>query len=66
MAIKELRVMRKKGGKDKSKANYIAMLQDMGKLKKHITEKGYVAYDTEEYKTYKAKVRRGRPLKVGV
>lgn len=63
MAIKELRLMKKKGGKEKTKAVYIGMLQDAGKLKKYISDKGYVAYDTEEYKKYKATVKRGRPLK---
>lgn len=62
MAIKELRLMKKKGGKERSKATYIGMLQDAGKLTKHISEKGYVAYDTEEYKKYKATVKRGRPM----
>ena len=61
--IKELRTMRKKGGVERSKANYINLLQDKGLLRKIITEKGYVAYDTEEYKKYKKEIRRGRPLK---
>ena len=63
--IKELRLMRKKGGSERSKANYIGALQDKGILKKIVTEKGYVAYDTEEYKKYKANTKRGRPLKKG-
>ena len=61
--IKELRLLRKKGGVERSKANYINLLQDKGLLRKIITEKGYVAYDTEEYKKYKKEIRRGRPLK---
>jgi hypothetical protein len=61
--IKELRVMRRKGGKQRALANYLSVLQDKGKLTKIVTDKGYLAYDTEEYKIYKATVKRGRPIK---
>ena len=40
--IKELRKMRAKGGRDRSVANYVSELQHRGKLRKIITDKGYV------------------------
>ena len=61
--LKELRKMRAKGGRDRSVANYIANLQNKSKLKKYVTEKGYVAYDTDEYREWKRKARIGRPIK---
>ena len=59
----ELRKMRAKSPAERSKANYIARLQQNGKLPKHISELGYVCYDTEEYKAYKKSVKWGRPAK---
>lgn len=61
--IKELRKMRRKGGADKAKANYISHLQSRGKLHMHRSKAGYAAYDTEELKEYKKNVRLGRPPK---
>ena len=61
--IKELRKMRRKGGADKAKANYISHLQSRGKLRMYRSKDGYVSYDTEELKEYKKKVRLGRPPK---
>ena len=63
--LKELRKMRAKGGKDKAKASYISNLMNKGKLHAHFTEKGYLAYDTEELAAYKATVHLGRPSKLG-
>lgn len=58
--IKELReVWRESTAKEK----YIRHLQDIGSIKKIISENGYVAYDTEEYDEYKRTVKRGRPIK---
>ena len=64
--IKELRKMRAKGGIERQKANYIAVLQNRGKMKKYFTDKGYIAYDTDEFKNYKATVKLGRPVKMEV
>ena len=61
--IKELRKMRRKGGADKAKANYISHLQSRGKLLMYKSKDGYVSYDTEELKEYKKNVRLGRPPK---
>ena len=62
--IKELRKMRAKGGKEKAKANYISYLQFKGRIKTILTEKGYVAYDTEELAIYKKSTKRGRPSRL--
>lgn len=64
--IKELRKMRAKGGRDRSVANYVSELQHRGKLRKIITDKGYVAYDTEEFREWKKKAKVGRPIKTEV
>lgn len=61
--FKELKGMRKKGGKDLSKANYISGLQYKGLIKTYINDGGFVCYDTEELKQYQASVHRGRPYK---
>lgn len=61
--IKELRKMRAKGGRDRAVAGYIATLQKRGKIKRIVTDKGYLAYDTEELKEYKKTVKMGRPIK---
>ena len=60
MAIRELRKVRKA---DNSKYQYIWRLVQQGKIKKYVTEGGYLAYDTEELKTSKKTVKQGRPLK---
>lgn len=60
MAIRELRKVRKA---DNSKYQYIWRLVQQGKIKKYVTEGGYLAYDTEEFKTFKKTVKQGRPLK---
>lgn len=60
MAIRELRKVRKA---DNSKYQYIWRLVQQGKIKKYVTEGGYLAYVTEEFKTFKKTVKQGRPLK---
>ena len=62
--LKELRKLRAKGGKDRSKANYIASLQYRGKIKTYVNAKGYACYDTTEYEEYRKTARVGRPLKL--
>lgn len=59
----ELREMRNQGGQARSTANYVAFLQNKGKLKLYVSPKGYASYDTREYEQYKKKVRKGRPIK---
>lgn len=59
----ELRKLRAKGGEHRSKANYIAKLQYRGIISTFVSEGGYVCYDTEELKKYKATVKIGRPIK---
>jgi hypothetical protein len=39
-------------------------LANGGKIKKHVNEKGYVCYDTEELKEYHKNAKRGRPAKI--
>lgn len=60
MAIRELRKVRKV---DNSKYQYIWRLVQQGKIKKYVTDGGYLAYDTEEFKAFKKTVKQGRPLK---
>ena len=48
---------------DRNKQVYMHLLIKRGKLKRHVSEKGYVCYDTDEYKEYKKNVHIGRPLK---
>lgn len=59
--IKELRVLDKT---NHSKAVYIRTLIERKKINKYISEKGYVAYDTEELKNYQKNVKIGRPVKI--
>lgn len=59
--IKELRVLDKV---DHSKAVYIRTLIERKRIKKYVSEKGYVAYDTEELKKYQKNVKIGRPIKL--
>ena len=61
MAIRELRKVRKAAGN--SKYECIWRLVQQGKIKKYVTDGGYLAYDTEELKTFKKTVKQGRPLK---
>ena len=61
--IKELREMRAKGGRDKAVGGYISQLQCAGQLTTYTSAKGYVAYDTEEFKTFKKNAKKGRPRK---
>lgn len=60
MAIRELRKVRKV---DNSKYQYIWRLVQQGKIKKYVTDGGYLAYDTEELKMFKKTIKQGRPLK---
>lgn len=60
MAIRELRKVRKA---DNSKYQYIWRLVKQGKIKKYVTDGGYLAYDTEEFKMFKKTIKQGRPLK---
>lgn len=55
--IKEIRKLQ-----DKRLAKYIRMLQHRGSLVQYLSARGYAAFDTEEYRTYKKNVRIGRPL----
>lgn len=57
--LKEIRKMESVG-----KANYIRLLQNRGKIGKHISPKGYLCYDTEELKAFQKSNRRGRPAKL--
>lgn len=59
--IRELRNLDKT---NHAKAVYIRNIQNRGVIQKIINEKGYVCYDTEEYKKHKANARWGRPPKV--
>ena len=59
MAIRELRKVRKA---DNSKYQYIWRLVQQGKIKKYVTDGGYLAYDTEELKMFKKTIKQGRPL----
>lgn len=59
--IKELRKLNKT---NHAKAVYIRNIQNRGVIKKIINEKGYVCYDTEEYKNHKQNTRWGRPPKI--
>ena len=48
MALKEIRKIQ-----DRSKKVYMHYLVAKGKLKQYVSEKGYVCYDTDEYREYK-------------
>jgi hypothetical protein len=50
--------------KPRSKQVFIYYLANGGKIKKHVNEKGYVCYDTEELKEYHKNAKRGRPAKI--
>lgn len=63
--LRELRKMRAKGGAERAKANYIGTLQARGILRRYQSAKGYICYDTEELKRYKANRKLGRPFKDG-
>lgn len=56
--LKEIRRIR-----EKPKATYIYFLMNKGKIPKHINEKGYVCYDTDELKAFQKTHKRGRPPK---
>lgn len=58
MALKEVRKIQ-----DRSKKVYLHYLVSKGKLKQYVSDKGYVCYDTDEYREYKKNVHMGRPLK---
>lgn len=49
---------------NRSRSNYIRLLQHRGKIKTHINSNGYVCYDTEEFKTMQKNTKRGRPPKI--
>ena len=57
--LKEIRKIR-----EKCRQVYLYRLVSNGKLPKHIDEKGYVCYDTEELKTFQKTHRKGRPPKI--
>jgi len=59
--IKEIRKIAKT---NMSKAKYIRSLIDRNLIARHISERGYVCYDTEEYKNYRKTARIGRPIKI--
>lgn len=58
--LKEIRKLEKK---DKKKARNIRSLQNRQNIGKFISKNGYVMYDTEELKEYKANSKIGRPVK---
>lgn len=58
--IKEVRKIKARG-----KAMYIRSLMWRKNIETHISENGYVAYDTEELKNYQKNCKRGRPIKKG-
>ena len=59
--MKEIRKM-----KNKPLANYIRLLQHKGRIKTYLSESGYIAYDPEEYATFKKNAKRGRPPKIQI
>lgn len=60
--LKEIRIVRKT---NPTKAKSIYRAISKGEMKQHINSKGYLCYDTEEYKILKAqKPRVGRPPKI--
>ena len=59
--LKELRILAKT---NRAKANHIRALQNRGVIKKHLNEKGYLCYDTEELKKREATIKWGRPPKI--
>ena len=59
--IKELRVFSKE---NIAKAKYIRSLQNNGKIKKIINDKGYVCFDEDELEKYYSNVKIGRPPKI--
>ena len=46
--------------KERSKQIAMYFLMNKMNLPKHINERGYICYDTEELKTYKKTTKRGR------
>lgn len=54
--IKELRKL-----ENKTQSNTIRTLQYRGKLGVYFSDKGYVSYDTDEFREYRKRVKRGRP-----
>lgn len=56
--IKEIRKIKRRGLQ-----NYVRKLYDRGYITKIINDKGYICYDTDELKKYKATARVGRPPK---
>lgn len=57
--LKEIRKI-----KEKPKRTYIYFLVNENKIPKHINEKGYVCYDTDELKAFKKTHKKGRPPKI--
>jgi hypothetical protein len=49
---------------NRSKANYIRLLQYRGKIKQYISSKGYICYDTDELRQVQKTAKRGRPPKI--
>ncbi len=59
--LKEIRIVRKT---NPTKAKSIYRAIGKGEMKQHINSKGYLCYDTDEYKTWKAqRPSVGRPPK---
>lgn len=59
--IKELRMLDKE---NRPKSNYIRCLQNKGKIKQIINDKGYVCFDEDELEKYYSNVKIGRPPKI--
>lgn len=48
----------------RKKGNYIRQLLNTGKIQAYVSEKGYIAYDTDDLEKYQKSVHRGRPIKI--
>ncbi len=58
--LRELRKIRKDAT---GQYQYIWRLMKQGKLTRHVSNGGYLAYDTEELRRVKKELKQGRPLK---
>ena len=59
--IKELSML---DNENRTISNYMRCLQNKGKIKQIINEKGYVCYDEDELEKYYSNVKMGRPPKL--
>ena len=50
--------------KERHRQIYLYFLMNKGKLPKHVNEKGYISYDTEELKAFHKTHKKGRPPKM--